>query len=125
LNAERFMQLKDELEEARDRKVLLKSIVLAQEESLLSEIRDVVHLIDFRKVSPTTADESEILASVAESFSKPSAFEFSDIGIIISDMRQSMLTVGQGFAVWFGIPLIAALQRAIFEYVWRNSERIM
>ncbi len=124
LNPERFMQLKDQLKEARDRKVRLKSIILTQEESLLREIGDVTHLVDFRKVSPTTSDESEILASLSEFFSEPSVFDFPDLGVIISDMRQSMLTVGQGLAVWFGIPLIAALQRAIFEYLWRNSERI-
>jgi hypothetical protein len=126
---ETFARLNDELKEAKGRNVRLKSIVLAQEESLLRGIKDMTQLVDFRKVGPTTTDRLGIFSSISQFLSRDMPSDFSEISVIISDMRQSIFTVGDAigenrFAVWFGIPMIAAIQRAIFEYMWQSSERI-
>jgi sugar-specific transcriptional regulator TrmB len=123
-----YLQLRSQLEEARARRVHIKSLVFGQEEkTLLDKIGDLARTIDFRKEAPDTNDKTGIMSLIMESIPADSFSWGSLTGLVIADMKQSFVTFEDSTrshksAVWFGVPVVVGIQRVLFEYMWRNGE---
>jgi sugar-specific transcriptional regulator TrmB len=129
---ERYLELEKQLRDAKRRKVRVRSIVLTDERALLERISDLAGTVDFRvtdlaKMAVTRSDETGILRSILEIVPGDSWSNLSDLGFVVIDSRESIFVLGDRrsgyrYAVWFGLPLITRIQRAVFTYVWTMSD---
>jgi sugar-specific transcriptional regulator TrmB len=129
---ERYLELKEPLKKAERRKVRVRAIILTSERVMLEKISDLADAVDFRvtdlaKMALTRSDETGILRSILELVPGDSWSNLSDLGFLVIDSRESIFVLGDRrsghrYAVWFGLPLIARIQRAVFTYVWTMSE---